>query len=361
MFNLYSLMESKLRIAIVANANSIHTVRWVNGLKNKGHIVKVFSLNNHDTASYFGPEPPLDRRYFLTLGNNVRKTTTLLQSMINDFKPNLVHGFFLTNHGMYASRIKKFPIIVTAMGSDVLLAPNESKLLSWIVKNVVKRANMIVVVSEALSKNIVSWGIDSSKIVVSPLGIDVKSFKSLNKEKSVLFSRGFKEVYDPLTLVKAIPYVISKRPDIKFILCGDGPLREQCISYLSKKKMINFVEFPGYVSNEVLSTITGNALVMVSPSLSDGTPVSLLEGLASGCALVTSDIPANRFWTIKNKTGLMFDKGNSKHLGEVLVNVLNDNSLLKNVLREGPKLVKENADWDSEISKIERMYYNIIQ
>jgi hypothetical protein len=57
----------------------------------------------------------------------------------------------------------------------------------------------------------------------------------------------------------------------------------------------------------------------------------------------------------------MFDKGNSKHLGEVLVNVLNDNSLLKNVLREGPKLVKENADWDSEISKIERMYYNIIQ
>ena len=229
-------MQSKLRIAIVANANSIHTVRWVNGLKNKGHIVKVFSLNNHDAASYFGPEPPLDRRYFLTLGNNVRKTTTLLQSMINDFKPNLVHGFFLTNHGMYASRIKKFPIIVTAMGSDVLLAPSESKLLSWIVKNVVKRANMIVVVSEALSKNIISWGIDSSKIVVSPLGIDVKSFKSLNKEKSVLFSRGFKEVYDPLTLVKAIPYVISKIPDIKFILCGDGPLREQSISYLKKKK-----------------------------------------------------------------------------------------------------------------------------
>ena len=361
MFDLSNLMEPKLRIAIVANANSIHTIRWVDELKNRGHIVKVFSLNAHDTAGYFGPEPPLDRRYLLTLGNNVRKTTIFLQNMINDFKPNLVHGFFLTNHGMYASKIKKIPTIVTARGSDVLLDPNASRLLSWIVKNVVKRADKIVAVSEALSKNIVSWGINSSKIIVSPLGIDCNLFKPLNKENSVVFSRGFKEVYDPLTLVKAIPYVISKIPNIKFILCGDGPLREECISYLNEKEMMHSVEFPGYVSNERLLAITGNASVMVSPSLSDGTPVSLLEGLASGCALVTSDIPANRFWTIKNKTGLMFDKGNSKHLGEVLVDVLNDNHLLKNVLKEGPKLVREKADWDSEISKIEKIYYNMIK
>ena len=354
-------MKPKLRIAIVANANSIHTIRWVNGLKMRGHIVEVFSLKKKNSAKYFGPEPPLDRRFIFNLGREVRKTTSCLQNLIDEFEPDLVHGFFLTNHGMYTSRIVNYPTIVTAMGSDVLLVPKESKLLSWIVKRAAKKVNMLVTVSKDLTKNIASWGIDSSKIITSPLGIDCNLFKPLNKENSVVFSRGFKDVYDPLTLVKAIPYVISKIPNIKFILCGDGPLREECVSYLNEKEMMHSVEFPGYVSNERLSAITGNASVMVSPSLSDGTPVSLLEGLASGCALVTSDISANRFWTIKNKTGLMFDKGNSKHLGEVLVNVLNDNTLLKNILKEGPKLVREKADWDSEISKIEKIYYNIIK
>lgn len=353
-------MGAKLRIAIVANANSTHTIRWVNELESRGHHVKIFSLNESHSSTYFGPEPPLDRRYIFNFGNSVRKTTTHLQALIDVFKPHLVHGFFLTNHGMYASRITKFPIIVTAMGSDILLAPNESKLLSWIVKKTAKKANMIVAVSDALAKCMIAWGIKPSKLIISPLGIDVKAFKSLNKERMVIFSRGFKEVYDPLTLVKAIPHVISKIPDVKFVLCGDGPLRKECISYVTKNKMMDSVEFPGYVSNDVLSILTGKALVMVSPSLSDGVPVSLLEGLACSCALVTSDIPANHFWTIKNKTGLMFEAGNSKHLGETLVNVLNDKTILKNVLKEGPKLVLENADWESEFSKIEKKYYDLI-
>ena len=353
-------MEARLRIAIVANANSIHTIRWVNELENRGHVVKIFSLNESQSSTYFGPEPPLDRQYIFNFGNNVRKTTNHLQTLIDVFNPHIVHGFFLTNHAMYASRITKFPIIITAMGSDVLLAPNESKLLSWIVKRTAKKANMIVAVSDALAKCIIAWGIKPSKLIVSPLGIDIKSFKSLNKEKTIIFSRGFKEVYDPLTLVKAIPHVISKIPDAKFILCGDGPLKKECMSYITKYKMMSSVEFPGYVSNDVLSILTGKALVMVSPSLSDGVPVSLLEGLACGCALVTSDIPANHFWTIKSKTGLMFEAGNSKHLGETLVTILNDEPLLKNVLKEGPKLVLENADWESEFSKVEKKYYDLI-
>ena len=353
-------MKPKLRIAIVANANSIHTIRWVNGLKMRGHIVEVFSLKKKNSAKYFGPEPPLDRRFILNLGREVRKTTSCLQNLIDEFEPDLVHGFFLTNHGMYTSRIVNYPTIVTAMGSDVLLAPKESKLLSWIVKRAAKKVNMLVTVSKDLTKNIKTWGIDSSKIITSPLGIDLKVFKPLDKEKTVLFSRGFKDVYDPLTLVKAIPYVVSKIPDVKFILCGDGPLREQCILYLNENGLTGAVKLPGHVSNEELSAITGNSLVMVSPSLSDGAPVSLLEGLACGCALVTSDIPANHFWTVENKTGVLFEAGNTTNLGNVLVDVLNNPSLLINALVEGPKLVSKNADWDEGLTKIENIYYKLI-
>ena len=59
MFDLSNLMEPKLRIAIVANANSIHTVRWVSWLEKKGHQVSIFSLKEGKKCTYFGPEPCL--------------------------------------------------------------------------------------------------------------------------------------------------------------------------------------------------------------------------------------------------------------------------------------------------------------
>ena len=44
---------------------------------------------------------------------------------------------------MYASRIEGYPKVMTAMGSDILIAPKESKLLSWIVKRAIKNSDSI--------------------------------------------------------------------------------------------------------------------------------------------------------------------------------------------------------------------------
>jgi glycosyltransferase involved in cell wall biosynthesis len=353
-------MNTNLRVAIVANANSIHTIRWVDWLKKRGHNVAVFSLKKGETSAYFGPEPPLNRRFILNLGRGVRKTTALLQNLIDEFKPDIVHGFFLTNHGMYASRVIGYPRIVTAMGSDVLLAPKESRLLTWLTKRTAKKASFIVSVADHLSEIISSWGINRSKIITAPLGIDIASFKPLNKRKTVIFSRGFKEIYNPMILVKAIPYVISKIPDAKFILCGDGPLLQDCRDYLNEKGMMDYVDFPGYVPNNTISNMIGEARVLVSPSLSDGTPVSVLEGLACGCVLVTSNIPANRFWTVHNKTGVLFNPSDLKELEKALVRALTDEVLMESALTEGPKIVLENADWETNISKVERLYFDLI-
>ena len=78
-------MSSKLRIAVVANAKSIHTIRWVKWLRKKNHEVTIFSLNEAEDCVYFGPEPALDRSLIFNLGKNVRKTTSELQAKIDEF------------------------------------------------------------------------------------------------------------------------------------------------------------------------------------------------------------------------------------------------------------------------------------
>ena len=354
-------MGSKLRIAVVANANSIHTIRWVKWLRKKKHEVTVFSLNDGEDCVYFGPEPALDRSLIFNLGKNVRKTTSELQAKIDEFKPDLVHGFFLVNHGMYASRIKGYPKVVTALGSDVLIAPNESKLMSWIVKKTVKDSDLIISVADHLNSVVSPWKKNHVESISSPLGIDVKKFKPLKKENLIIFNRGFKKVYSPLTLVEAISEISDEIKDYKVIMCGEGPLLEACKNYVNKQSLNDLISFSGFIPNEDLVDLLGRAKILVSPALSDGTPVSILEGLASGCIILSSQIPANKFWTVENKTGLSFDAKNSLQLSDCILKAVNDKSIEQNALIHGPEMVEKYADWNTEMLRIEEKYYNLVK
>ncbi|GIR27634.1 MAG: hypothetical protein CM15mP42_05840 [Methanobacteriota archaeon] len=157
-----------------------------------------------------------------------------LQSEIDSFGPDIVHGFSLVNHGMYASRISNYSKIVTAMGSDVLISPNESKLLAWIVKKTVNNSNLVISVADHLNDVVSPWKKNHVESITSPLGIDVKKFKPLKKENLIVFNRGFKEVYSPLTLVEAISEISDKIKDYKVIMCGKGPLLEACKNYVKE-------------------------------------------------------------------------------------------------------------------------------
>ena len=356
MFDLCNLMEPKLRIAIVANVNSIHTVRWVNWLEKKGHLVSVFSLNEGVKCTYFGPEPRLDRSLIIDLGDGVRKATKKLKTLIDEFKPDLIHGFFLTGHAFYAGRMDNYPIVVTAMGSDVLVDPKESKLLSWVIRKTGNNS-MKVVCPPLLAKDLVKLGIDENKIVTNLIGINTDIFKPLEKEKCVLFSRGFKEIYNPKVVAKAIVLVHKKEPEIKFYLAGDGPLKQGIEENLENHN----VEFTGQLTEKELGEIMGKSKVVISSSLSDSIPLTIFEAMACGSILVVSNNHGHRQWDKEEYPILFFGKNDSRKLADFIIELCSNDSLLKEALAQGPELVKLNWSWEKQANLILEEYRNIIQ
>ena len=348
-------MKPKLRIAIVANANSIHTIRWVTWLEKKGHCVSIFSLKEGEGSTYFGPEPRLDRSLIINLGNGVRRTTKKLQKMIDEFKPDLVHGFFLTNHAFYAARIAHYPIIVTAMGSDVLVHPKESKLLSWIVRKTGNNS-VKVVCPPLLLRELVKLGIEENKIVTNLIGINNNVFKPLKKEKCVLFSRGFKDVYNPKVVSEAIHLVHKREPEIKFYLAGEGPLRQQIEEDLENHN----VTFTGQLTEKELGKIMGKASVVISSSLSDSIPLTVFEAMACGSILVVSNNHGHRQWDKEEYPIFFFGKKDSRKLAELIVKSCYDGLLLEEALAQGPNLVKHKWSWERQANLILEEYKNII-
>ena len=349
-------MSSKLRIAVVANANSIHTTRWVTWLRENDHEVTIFSLNEGEDCVYFGPEPALDRSLIFNLGKNVRKTTKELQAKIDEFKPDIVHGFFLVNHGMYASRIEGYPKIITAMGSDVLVAPNESRLLSWIVKRTIKNSDSIFGPPLLIDK-IKEWNLDA-ELNENVIGIKTSIFKPAEKTKTIVFARGFKEVYNPLIVAKAFESLDAKLEDFNFILCGEGPLKSESERILSYCKN---VQFTGQISEIELAKIIGKAQLVISPALSDSIPLTILEAVASGTPVVASNIQANQKWVNAQLPVFLFEKNDFSDLAKKILEIIKDESILKNTIETGPKLIKKKYTWEKESEKVLNKYYDLIR
>mgnify|MGYP002838201740 CR=1 FL=1 len=355
MFDLSNLMEPKLRIVIVANANSIHTIRWVNWLEKKGHEVTVFSLKEGEKCTYFGPEPRLDRSLIIDLGNDVRKTTRKLQTLIDEVKPDLIHGFFLTNHAFYAGRMENYPIVVTAMGSDVLVHPKESRLLSWVIKKTGNNS-MKVICPPLLSKDLVKLGVDENKIVTNLIGINTDIFKPLEKEKCVVFSRGFKDIYNPKVVAKAIILVHKRDPEIKFYLAGDGPLKQTIEEDLEGHN----VEFTGQLTEKELGSIMGKSKIVISSSLSDSIPLTIFEAMACGSILIVSNNHGHRQWDKEDYPILFFGKNDSRKLADFIIKSCTNEVLLKEALMQGPELVKLNWTWEKQANLILKEYKAII-
>ena len=332
----------KMKIALVADADSIHISRWFNWLEGQGHIVKIFSLKETSKSLFFGPEPPLDRTLITNFGSKIRETTKRLQNLIDDFKPDLVHGYFLTNHGFYASRVENYPTIVQVMGSDLLLHTENSWLLSWIFKHSIKKSSCVIS-PPLLIEKLKEMGIKEKDIFSNLIGIDSKIFKPLDKQDVVLFSRGFEEVYNPSTVAEAIIKISEKEPKIKFYLAGEGSLRKE----IEIRLVDTNVEFTGQLSEIELAKIMGISKIVISPTFSDSIPLTAFEAMSCGSILIASDIPAHRQWETYGHPIFFFDKEDTEALANHILKLCDNQEVLDKALSIGPKLVKNN--WDREI------------
>ena len=195
---------------------------------------------------------------------------------------------------------------------------------------------------------------DSENII----GIDTSVFKPKEKDRTIVFARGFKEVYNPLVVAKAFESLDSQLKDFNFILCGDGPLRTESERILSYCKN---VQFTGQISENELAGIVGKAQLLISPSLSDSIPLTILEAVACGTPVVASSIPANQKWVDAQLPVFLFEKDSSTDLANTILEVLNEQSILENASKSGPSMIKKKYSWKKESEKVLNKYFDLIE
>jgi len=350
-----------LRIAVLGNADAIHTRRWASVLAERGNDVHVFSLEPPPAGASGPPTTvlpawPVPRfaRYPLARG--------AFRRAVSAFAPDLVEAHFVPNYGMLGALLDRHPLAIHAWGSDLLVSARQSPFHAARARYALARADVVVADARVLGDAALSLGARPQALLVVPWGADLARFPLAPPvaAPTVLSVRQLEPLYDVATLVRALPAVREAVPGVRLTLAGDGPLRGSLESLARRLALGEALRFTGRVPHAELPALYGAAAVYVSTSRSDSTSISLLEAMASGAVPVVSDIPGNREWFEDGVGGRYFPVGDAAALARALVTTLNDAAFRERARAVNRARVEADGDWARNVARIEARYRELV-
>ena len=349
-----------MRLAYIANPNSIHTQRWVGYFAEQGHEVHLISDQM--------PRQPLPSGIILhTLSVPVRVRGLRLlmlgrtvRRLLREIRPDLVHAHTVSPGGWLGALAGIHPLLVTAWGSDLLLTPRRSWIYSLRTRWVLRQADYVTCVSQDLAQVARSLGADPAHLEVAPWGVDTEIFRpgpadatlreqlGLGAGPVVLSLRAVRSLYHPLDVAQAIPQIVQQVPEAQFVIrthACDAELLDQFQAIVHGHGVAASVHYAGSQPNDAaIADLNRLADVAVSVPESDGTPVSVLEALACGAALVVSDLPSLREWVQDDQQALLVPIGDIPAISAAIVRLLSDAPLRRKLSGNGSRLILERAD-----------------
>lgn len=365
-----------MRIACIANGGSIHTLRWVNYFASRGHEVHLIChklmvgyddrVHIHLLTGRFLRERSLFRYFSFLLW------IFQARQLIRKIQPDIVESLYVTVWGFIAACGGFHPFSLCAQGSDILIDPKLNMLFRMLVKYALKKADVILYDSETLKRGLLELGSDLEKLRLVLNGVNTQKFSPEKKNESlrerlgvtgsplVICFREFRPVYNVDMVVKAIPLVLSQSPEARFILGGDGELREKLEKLVSKLGITDAVRFVGYISYDEVPAYLSSADVYVSTSLSDSTSLSLQEAMACGLAPVVTDLPGNREWIVDGENGFLVPINDIQALADRIAYLLKNDGVRKSFGRLGREMIRAKAEYQKEMGKLEELYEGVI-
>jgi glycosyltransferase involved in cell wall biosynthesis len=101
-------------------------------------------------------------------------------------------------------------------------------------------------------------------------------------------------------------------------------------------------------------------MIVVSPSTHDGTPNTLLEGLACGCFPIAGDLDSIREWITDGQNGLLIDSGNPAALANAIIKAIKDKDLRAKAAGLNHEIIATRAEYARNMAKVEEFYQMVI-
>jgi len=185
------------------------------------------------------------------------------------------------------------------------------------------------------------------RVEIIPNGISSEMLTIIPEEKNYILYFGRIDIYAKGldTLLEAYKNFFKSFPDIKLIIAGDGREMRQFKDMLVKlpDDARRNIEMLGWISGSKKIEAISKALFVVLPSRHEVQPISILEQMACGKAIITSNIPELSY-IAENRAGISFKTGDAGDLSRAMIDLAARKDIHE-IGQRGRNLVKD-LTWD---------------
>ncbi|RYL93934.1 glycosyltransferase family 1 protein [Sporolactobacillus sp. THM19-2] len=242
--------------------------------------------------------------------------------------------------------------------------PKSYYYYKYYVPRLLKKSYKVIVPSNNTKKDIIRvYNIDNDKIIVAPNGYDNKHFFQRNDDevnniktkyglsKYILYVGNMYPHKNLERLIQAFCHIHLKFPEIKLVLVGDTKHWNfnNLVKLVDSLGLSNSIYFLDYVSYQELPSLYGGALAFVYPSLYEGFGLPIIEAMACGTPVITSNTSSLR--EIAGNCALTVNPIDIKEIESKISKIIVNTELRELYRKRGLKRALE-YDWGKTVDKI---------
>jgi len=223
-------------------------------------------------------------------------------------------------------------------------------------------ANYVVIYGNSFIKYAENIGIARRKIRVTPTGIslnprelerNIRDDINIKQNEEIVLFVGLHNKRKGVDLIIKTAYLL-KDENIKFVLVGDGPIRDKLIKITSKLGLKDKIIFVG--NRLDIHNFYNQANIFFLPSRGEGLAGVLMEAMIYKVPIVSSNIAGTRDLITHLENGFLCEVEDYRCYAESIIKLLRDGNMKKKFVENGVKVIKSKYLWEKNIKNFESIY-----
>ena len=260
------------------------------------------------------------------------------------------HGFKADFYGWFATRWTDCSLMTTKHGWTH--ANRLVRLWEWMDLIFLRWFDKIVAVSDQIAQELIKNHISQERIHQIPNGTPINNntyFYESSLRKELGFQREDRVVgiVGRLSIEKghrffleAAKSILYKFPSTKFLIVGEGSLYEELKNQVFSLDLKENVVFTGFRKD--VAPLFHTMDVVVSSSLREGIPLTILESMAMGKPVIATSVGGVSKLVQNKRTGFLIPPRDADAIARKVIHLLEDDELIKSMGHEGKKFVRDH-------------------
>jgi glycosyltransferase involved in cell wall biosynthesis len=267
-----------------------------------------------------------------------------------------------TQIGMYASSLASIPYSFTSHANDLFQR-------GLLLDNKIKRAKVAVTISDYNYNFLKKYTNNEEKLKIIRCGIDLNIYQfsikeyDIKKNKVILKTLGrLVEKKGMDVLILAVANLKQKNIDFHLEIGGDGPLRSTLEDLVFQTQLSSHISFTGSVHHDQVSSWLKEADLFILACKKtavgdyDGIPVVLMEAMAIGIPVISTDISGIPELIQEGVTGYLAQSDNPQSLANVIENRIMNLSSMNEVIENARQKIENDFNINKNINDLLKIF-----